>query len=314
MNFKIDKNLLIEFEKGLNTRYPEKSKISAKIIGFGEISTIFLIESSKLRNYAFKRIAIFSNKEEIQEYDQILKRYIELLNNKTQIEVLPTLGIPLNIENQKFVYYIAQPILPKNSICNHYFHQVSIEESLKIFDQILKKLLNIYKWNLQNKSLQIGIDSQISNWATLNFRNQIVYFDVSTPLFRINHKEALNAEMFLRSTPPILRSIVKKLFLQEVLDRYYDLRLILIDLIANFYKEKLQDKIPSFIQHTNDFIQKHCKEYNLKEIHLEEVQEYYKKDAFIWKLYLSLRKIDRWFITNILNKKYEFILPERIER
>lgn len=314
MNFEIDKNLLIEFEKGLNTRYPEKSKISAKIIGYGEISTVILIENSQLNNYAFKRITIFSNEREIEEYNQILKRYIEILNNKTQIEILPTLGIPLNIENQKFVYYIAQPILPKNSICNYYFHQISIEESLKIFDRILQKLLNIYKWNLQNKSLQIGIDSQISNWAILNSVDKIIYFDVSTPLFRIDNKEALKADMFLRSTPPILRTIVKKLFLQEVLDRYYDLRLILIDLIANFYKEKLQDRIPIFIQYTNEFLLKQSKEYNLKEIRIEEIKDYYKKDAFIWKLYLSLRKIDRWVITNILNKKYEFILPEKIER
>ena len=41
----IDKGLLEDFEKGLDPEHPEKSRIPAYVLGYGEISTIFEIES-----------------------------------------------------------------------------------------------------------------------------------------------------------------------------------------------------------------------------------------------------------------------------
>ena len=43
--------------------------------------------------------------------------------------------------------------------------------------------------------------------------------------------EQINTEIFLKSAPLPLRILIKKFFLQDVLDRYYDLRLTIIDLI-----------------------------------------------------------------------------------
>lgn len=323
MSFKVDIKIIKEFEEGLNTRFPEKSMLPAKIIGFGEISTVFVIDHPSLRGYAFKRLPIFSSEKEVVEYENAVMEYISLLKQEASIEVLETDGIRINTHDGRIVYYIVQPVLPAESMCNNLLHKISISESIKIFNSVLLNLKRVWDYNRRKDNVKIGLDGQLSNWAIKNFNSsdqqisnkaELLYLDVSTPLFRRDNKEALKAEQFLKSTPPLLREIVKALFLQEILDRYYDFRLVVIDLIANLYKEKLESLIQPFIESANNFFKNSCPEYNLKEIRLKEVESYYKNDAFIWSLFLSLRKFHRLIATKILRRRYEFILPEKIER
>ena len=75
----------------------------------------------------------------------------------------------------------------------------------------------------------------------------LLYLDTSTPILRLNGVEQLNAELFLRSAPPYLAWILRLLFLQEVVTRYYDARKVTIDLIANFYKEQRPELVPELV-------------------------------------------------------------------
>ncbi len=134
----------------------------------------------------------------------------------------------------------------------------------------------------------------------------MTYIDVSTPLYRKDGKEMLNAQLFLKSTPPIIRSILKLAFLKEVLDRYYDFKSILIDLVANLFKEGLSEFVPKALDIVNDFLD--------DKISFEQVKSYYKRDAFIWSLFQSMRRTHRFFRTKIMRKRYEFILPGKIKR
>ncbi len=42
----VDIELLKEFESGLDPAHPEQSRIPARVLGYGEISTIFEIDSA----------------------------------------------------------------------------------------------------------------------------------------------------------------------------------------------------------------------------------------------------------------------------
>jgi len=167
------------------------------------------------------------------------------------------------------------------------------------------------------------VDGQISNWAIKDFdpektditeQTKLFYIDTSTPLIRKNGREMLESELFLKSTPSFLRWLIKLFFLQEVLDRYYDFRLVIIDIIANFFKEGRPDLIPQLIDIANNFIQKEAATYNIDLIQHKEVQSYYKNDAFIWSLFQRLRRFDRFLKTKILMGQYPYILPGKIKR
>ena len=133
-------------------------------------------------------------------------------------------------------------------------------------------------------------------------------------MFRQNGEEAMDAELFLKSSPPGLRYLVKVAFLDEVVDRYYDWRLVTIDLIANFFKEQRSELIPGLIQLINNFFDEEASEFDMKPITFEEVQKYYKNDKRIWVIFQNSRKIDRFIKTKILRKKYDFYLPGKIKR
>ncbi len=45
-----------------------------------------------------------------------------------------------------------------------------------------------------------------------------------------------------------------------------------------------------------------------------EIEKYYKNDAFIWALFLALRRMDRFIKTRMLGGRYNFILPGKIKR
>ncbi len=93
------------------------------------------------------------------------------------------------------------------------------------------------------------------------------------------------------------------------MDRYYDLRLVFIDLTANLHKEQKPVLIPEVVKAAN-----HLLPDRTKKITLKEVDSYYKEDKFIWQLFLFFRKIDRWFTNKVFGKRYQFILPGKIKR
>ncbi|MCB1176337.1 MAG: hypothetical protein KDK36_02050, partial [Leptospiraceae bacterium] len=114
--------------------------------------------------------------------------------------------------------------------------------------------------------------------------------------------------------PKLLRPLLKKFFLQDILDRYYTFRLVAIDIIANLYKEQRADIIEDCLSFLNSYILENVKFSQIEEITLKEIKSYYEEDKFIWKLFLSVRRLDRWIKTKIFRENYEFILPGNIKR
>ncbi|MEJ2068666.1 MAG: hypothetical protein P8Y09_12145, partial [Deltaproteobacteria bacterium] len=60
---KIDKDLLLRFERGLDPRNPEMNEVPTKVLGYGEMSTVFSIEEKGHEDFAYKRMPIFETKE-----------------------------------------------------------------------------------------------------------------------------------------------------------------------------------------------------------------------------------------------------------
>jgi hypothetical protein len=171
--------------------------------------------------------------------------------------------------------------------------------------------------------VQIGLDGQISNWSIEGFDSQhphvddgtsLTYLDTSTPLYRIDGEEQMDAELFLRSAPSFLVWILRILFLQDVVDRYYDFRRVVVDLVANFYKEQRPELIPDLVDVANRFFAEEAADLDLEPIDEKQVRAYYREDALIWTLYLSMRRLDRWLHTTLLRREYPYILPGKTRR
>ena len=299
----IDDNILQQFEDGLNPQNPEASRIKAEVEGFGEISSIFSIEG--IPGWIFKRLPLFDSKEEAKKYSDSYHHYV--IEMKQAGLNLPKDGTRI-VNGERIVLYIAQEQFKSVHFCHRLLHSLSEEKSQEMIGKVLHEIKKVWTFNkAQLPALELSIDGQISNWAVTD--NNIFYVDTSTPLFKIDGVEQLDPELLLNSTPAALKWIIRLFFLQEVMDRYYDIRLVYLDLVANLYKEQKPDLIPEALNQANDLLPE-----SVKPITKKEVDKYYKDDKFTWQLFLFLRKIDRWITNKLLRKQYQFILPGKIER
>ncbi|MDD5711227.1 MAG: DUF6206 family protein, partial [Smithellaceae bacterium] len=238
----IDLKLLNDFEAGLNPRQPEKSKIPATIIGYGEISTIFVIPGKEAERWAFKRMPIFRNRTEIEQYERLYQLYNEIISERIGIPIPAYSSASITPSSGNLVVYIIQERLPKESIGNRVIEFMEQKDVEMLMLLVLRQLMKVWKFNTDG--LRIGIDGQLSNWAVRNFNPQqpeisentdLYFIDTSTPLVHIAGVEQLDAELFLRSAPSFMVWLIKLLFLKDVLTRYYDFHLVTVDFIANFY-------------------------------------------------------------------------------
>lgn len=334
MPLAMDLDLLTKFERGLDPQHPERSRIPATILGYGEISTVLAIHAEGLQGLAFKRLPSFKNHAEITRYRAATEEYNRLLEEEIGL-CLPAHGDAcVESKSGRPVFYIVQQQLDGASICHHALHKLPTEAVLVLVRRILRELSRVWVFNRRQDRVRVAIDGQISNWALEGFSPEkmrfeqmtwleqralveeapLLYLDTSTPLFRIEGVEQLDTELFLRSAPSFLVWVLRLLFLKDVVERYYDFHRVAVDLVANFYKEQRGDLIPRVVSVVNEFLAGEGGELQVKPIGEKEVRDYYREDALIWSLYFSMRQIDRFLRRGVLRKEYPYILPEKIAR
>ena len=87
----IDLDLLRRFEAGLNPNAPESNAIPSRVLGYGEISTVFEIETAPFTGFALKRMTVFETAVELDAYLAAYDEYHRLLEEEIGIQ-LPTHG------------------------------------------------------------------------------------------------------------------------------------------------------------------------------------------------------------------------------
>lgn len=322
--FDVNLELLRQFEHELDPRHPEKSTVPTKVLGYGEISTVLEMGTGPDKEFAYKRMSMFKTEREVESFEALHNEYIQLLEERVGIKIPQSAIVHLIDETKgKAVVYIVQEKLPVEDIMNKVLHQIPAKDVKKLVVAVLKEAAKVYSFNEQHRgTLELAIDGQISNWAILNFdpKNmdmsdpiELAYFDTSTPFLRRDGVEQLDPELFLRSAPSFLTWILKLLFLDDVMNRYYDFRKVTVDIIANFYKEQLPELVPDLIETVNEFFTVQIRGGVMEPLTVKEINAYYREDAWIWRLYLIFRRVDR-YLHRLLGKDYPYILPGRIKR
>ncbi len=322
-NIEIDVEILKDFERGLDPRYPERSVVPARVLGYGEISTVFEIEVEGMEGYAFKRLPIFESRDEIDLYRSTYEEYNHILEKEAGV-ALPVYGYAEFVSDSgRPIFFIVQEKLPAPSIGNRAIHELTSENTVALVRVILEEMKKIWDYNAGQDRVEIAVDGQISNWSIIDYDAadhsiredcRLRYMDTSTPLYRLGGVEQLNPELFLRSAPSFAAWVLKRFFLADVVNRYYDPRRVVIDLIANFYKEQSPELIPDLIRTANKFFAEEAAFLGVEEIKPEDVRSYYREDALIWVLYFNARRIDRFLRTRLLRREYPYILPGKIKR
>jgi hypothetical protein len=321
--FEIDAEQLCTFEHGLDPRHPERSTIPTRVLGYGEISTVFAIQTEGFDGLAFKRLPIFQTEQEMVDYLATHEEYNRLLEEEIGLCISPHGHAAFITETGRPIFYIIQQREIAESIGHRAIHLIPAEQAGHLFRRVLGALLEVWEFNRGQDRVQVAIDGQISNWAIQGFdparpvlpdSASLCYLDTSTPLFRVAGIEQLDPELFLRSAPSFLRWVLRLLFLKDVVNRYYDFHLVTVDLIANFYKEQRPELIPDLVRIANTFFSKDAAGLGVQPLTEKEIADYYREDKLIWTIYLVMRKLDRFLHMQVLRHEYPYILPGVIKR
>jgi len=119
-------------------------------------------------------------------------------------------------------------------------------------------------------------------------------------------RETLDTELFLASLPWALRGLVRRFLLHSILDKYYQPREVLRDLLANLIKEGIADRLALGLEVVNTRVS--------PPIDDSEVRRYYHEDARMWAFLQRLRRIDRGWQRGVRRRQYPFLLSGKVER
>jgi hypothetical protein len=319
---KIDIEVLKKLEKSIDTSAPEKGEVPIKILGYGEISLVFELVNNP-EQIAYKRIPIFDNETQVERHIWAYNEYNRLLKEDMGLN-MPEYDVAwFKDEEGKIQFYCVQEKFPAESVGNKVIHQLSDQDIKTLILLVMREMKKVWDYSKNHNTIDLGLDGQISNFAIIGFDpnnpkvdldTKLMYFDTSTPMFRVNGNEAMEAVLFLKSAPSFLRWLLKALFLEETVGRYYDWRKVTIDLVANFFKEQKPEIVPDLINLVNKFFEEEAIDFEIEPLTLEEVKKYYKSDSSMWVIFQSVRRFDRFLKTKVFKKKYDFYLPGKIER
>jgi hypothetical protein len=268
-----------------------------EILGYGEISAVVAWPSGDGR-IASKRLPAFANRASYEAYRDSFGDYLRALA-AGGIVVVDTELHAFELDGGRIIGHCIQPVLDGERLAVKIFARASEAERAALFVRIMNRIEEFVDG-------RHGLDAQLSNWIVAP-DGICHYLDVSTPMLRdASGSEQLEADVFLSSLPFLLRPVVKRFFLEGILDKYYTFRGGVLDLIANLYKERLEHLVDPLVALANQRV--------VKPITVRELKAYYREDARTWAVLQRLRRFDRAWQRGVRRRPYPFLLPGRIER
>ena len=247
-----DQAFLERFEAGIDPIHPQQSRVPARVLGYGEMSTVMTITGAD-PGLVFKRMPMFHSSAEYEPYQALYDAYLEHLS-AAGVLIVPAAITSVVAANGHVVVYIIQEKLNSGTLVNKAIHVLPAQAVERLFAAILVGIGQVCQYNdAQDGAAALGFDAQMSNWAisdydpdskTLPEELTLVYVDTSSPLLRLDGVEQLDPELFLRSAPSFLRWIIRLLFLKDVMNRYYERRQVVVDVLANLLQREAHRRPP----------------------------------------------------------------------
>ena len=287
----IDQEVLKRLEDRVLAVLDGDSTEHLDVIGYGEISTVLRADGTN-GPVAAKRLPQMS-RTQFAAYSETLTDYLDDLRARGVRAVDSTVRA---VGDDLVVPYCIQPLQP-----------LLLVDELRSADSAMieHRVGQLVDSTVGAVDDWVGLDGQVSNWAIEN--DDLIYIDVTTPLLRdASGTERLDVGLFIASLPWVLRGVVDRFLLTEILSHYYDPRAVLLDLAGNLHKEHLTEIIPPLLDAANRVISPAISE--------SEAAKYYRSDALTWEFLLRVRRADRVWQEKIRHRRYPYLLPGRIER
>lgn len=246
---------------------------------------------------AAKRLPPFPDDASFRAYQAVVADYVAALAARG-IAAVPTELHALERPGRPPIAYHVQPLLPADRLVPRVLAAAEPAAAAALFERIVGHVLAFV-------DAGHGLDGQLSNW--LLDGDRLLYLDLSTPLLRdAAGADRLDTAIFMASLPWLLRPLAARFLLADILRKYFEPRGVLLDLLGNLHKERLEHLVAPFVAMVGDRVDPPLTE--------AEILRYYRQDARSWALLQRLRRLDRAWQRRIRRRPYPFLLPGRIAR
>jgi len=303
--------IVASFEEQVDLYDPEGGPFGCRIIDYGELSVVLTL--NELPGLALKRMSGFVDENETAQYVKDIYEYLDLLRQRG-VDPLPARC--LAVKGHTHVVYLVQELLNKERLGNFIVRTCDESELNPVLTRVADVVVSCLRHNrLSTDGIEAAADSQLSNWYFPESGEGPLLIDIGSPIKRINGKVEAFTEPIYRSGPWLIGRIFKLFSIAEdYFNDYFDLRLALLDLLGNLYKEQVADRIPRCIEIVNQWLENQPEGKDIDPVMLKEVKKYYRQDAFLLELVLQLRRFKRFTTNKIFRGRYDYILPGKIKR
>ena len=260
-----------------------------RVLGYGEL-TLVLGWPTAAPALAVKRLPLFRERERVERYGAVLRRYTSELE-KRGVPVVPT-ELRWTARGGDVHAYLLQPLVPRAAQLDRMLATAEPEAGASALATLAGHVAAA-------GDAQLGLDAQVANWALDDGRLRT--FDVSTPLLRdAAGRDELDVELFLSVYPWALRPVLGRVA-HAVMAQYHDPRTVLLDVASNLVKEQLGRWVPALLAAANRHV--------APPITPGEVRSYFRRDRALWLTMQRLRRADRAWQRRVRRRSYPFLLP-----
>lgn len=258
------------------------------MIGAGEMTCVL-----RWRGHACKRLPPFDDLARVDAYAQLLEEYIRQL----RASGVPVIDTALHTVSRsgKHMVYLVQSLIPADRCLPAWLRAAPHGEGLPMARLVLDHVQRC----TANK---VGIDANLSNWSVDD--GKPLYFDVSTPMLRdaAGHHR-LDTEIFVATLPAIVRGLVRRYFVTELLDRYYDTRRVYENLLGDLPNTRLDDLTATLLVEANARLD--------TPLTLKQIYAYRREDLITWRAIRQLLKLEQFWRRTILRAPNPHLLPSQ---
>jgi hypothetical protein len=250
----------------------------------------------------YKKMPAFLQRTGAEAYIEHYREYNRLLRDEVGIAVPHFDARIVERETQVIIYVVQERVEPA-SVCHVILRDIEPAAAERLFGGILREFSKLYGYNRSRaaEDFQIGLDGQVPNWAVASYSGQpnaltgeerLLYLDTNVPMIRIAGRDVVSTDMYFQALPGVARGLIKRMGLDtEVMDRYYQVRLIILDFLGNILVRGRPDLVPRFVEMSNELLAGPFATDALPPFTVEEVEAYYRRDVFIWRIWRSLKVV-----------------------
>lgn len=289
-----------------------RPRLRRSILGWGEISTVTEVAGSPFPCWrhpgtgapmfvVYKKMPPFLDRADAEAFVGRYLEYNTVLRDEVGIAVPHFEARIAELEPGRVLIFVVQERVDPASVGHEILRDIGPEAAERLYLCILREYAKLFRYNQARAAdgYQIGLDGQIPNWAVAGYSGNpdaltgeepLLYLDTNVPMIRVDGQDVVSTDMYFQALPGAARWLIKRLGIdQEVMDRYFQTRVIMLDFLGNLIVRHREDLVPRLVEVSNDALAGPFAAGGFEPFTLEEVRKYYRSDVATWRLWRSLK-------------------------